>query len=88
MRKKMRKIYQGILCIIIGSAFLMSLWVLTHYFLVGGIQEVIIGGVKHALIRTPAPISIPVIIAYFLFFGGTGLILFGILRLVQTYQKR
>jgi hypothetical protein len=79
----MRKIYQGILCIIVGSAILISFWVLAHYFLVGGTQEVIIGGVKHTDILTPAPISIPAPIAYFLFFGGIGLIIFGILRLLQ-----
>ncbi len=81
----MRKIYQGILCIVIGSVFLMSLWVLAHYFLVGGTQEVIIGGVKHTQILTPAPIAIPKPIGYFLFFGGIALIIFGIFRLIQTF---
>lgn len=74
----MRKMYQSILFIIIGSVFLMSLWILSNYFLVGGVQEVIIEGVKHTNIMHPHPISIPEPIAYFLIFGGIGLIIFGI----------
>lgn len=81
----MRKAYQGILCIIIGSIFLMSLWILSNYFLVGGVQTVIKDGVEQRDILTPHPISIPVPIAYFLFFGGIGMILFGILRLLQVF---
>ena len=71
----MKKMYQGILGIIIGSAFVMSLWVLSNYFLVGGKRD--------ENIMIPTPISIPIPIVYFLFFGGIGLILFGVLRLVQ-----
>ncbi len=81
----MRKIYQGILCMIIGSALLITLWVLSNYFLAGGAQEVVIVGVKHTNIMHPHPISIPVPFAYFLIFGGIGMIIFGILRLLQTY---
>lgn len=81
----MRKAYQGILCIIIGSVFLMSLWILSNYFLVGGVQTVIEDGVEQRLILTPHPISIPVPLAYFLIFGGIGLIIFGILRLLQIF---
>lgn len=82
----MRKTYQGILCIIIGSVFLMSLWILSNYFLVGGVQTVIVKGVEKRLILTPHPISIPVPIAYFLIFGGIGMIIFGILRLLQVFM--
>ncbi len=81
----MRKIHQGILGIIIGSAFLMSIWILSNYFLVGGVQTVIENGVEQRLILTPHPISIPVPIAYFLIFGGIGLIIFGVLRLLQIF---
>ncbi|MBU4374399.1 MAG: hypothetical protein KKD69_03215 [Euryarchaeota archaeon] len=81
----MRKTYQGILCIIIGSVFLMSLWILSNYFLVGGVQTVIEDGVEQRLILTPHPISIPVPLAYFLIFGGICLIIFGILRLLQIF---
>lgn len=86
----MRKMHQGILGIIIGFAFLMSFWILSNYFLVGGVQEVVVEGTEHTLIITPHPISIPVPIAYFLIFGGIGLIIFGILRLLQIvliYKK-
>jgi hypothetical protein len=54
----MRKMHQGILGIIIGFAFLMSFWILSNYFLVGGVQEVVIEGTEHTLIITPHPISI------------------------------
>jgi hypothetical protein len=81
----MKKMYQGILCIIIGSIFLMSLWVLSNYFLVGGVQEVVIEGTKHTNIMHPHPISVPVPIAYFLIIGGISLIIFGILRLLQIF---
>lgn len=81
----MRKMHQGILCIIIGSVFLMSLWVLSNYFLVGGAQEVVIEGVKHTNIMHPHPKSIPVLIAYFLIFGSIGLIISGVLRLLQIF---
>lgn len=81
----MRKMHQGSLCIIIGSVFLMSLWILSNYFLVGGVQTVIEDGIEQRDILTPHPISIPVPIAYFLFFGGIGLIIFGILRLLQIF---
>lgn len=87
----MRKTYQAILSIIIGSIVLMSLWILSNYFLVGGVQTVMEDGVEQRLILTPHPISIPVPLAYFLFFGGIGLITFGILRLLQVfliYKKR
>lgn len=80
----MRKAYQGILCIIIGSAFLMSLWA-TQYILVGGVQTVMEDGVEQRDILTPHPISIPVPLAYFLIFGGIGMIIFGILRLIQIF---
>lgn len=56
----MRKTYQGILSIIIGSAFLMSLWILFNYFLVGGVQTVIKDGIEQRDILTLHPISIPV----------------------------
>lgn len=77
--------HQGSLCIIIGSVFLMSLWILSNYFLVGGVQTVIEDGVEERLILTPHPISVPVPIAYFLIFGGIGMIIFGILRLLQVF---
>ncbi len=83
----MRKIYQGILCIIIGSAFLMSLWVLSNYFLVGGVQEVVIEGIKHTNIMHPHPRYIPLPVGYFLIIGGIGMIIFGILRLLQVFYS-
>lgn len=82
---KLRKTYQGILSIIIGSVFLMSLWILSNYFLGGGVQTVIKDGVEQRLILTPSPRSIPVPLGYFLVFGGIGLIIFGILRLLQIF---
>lgn len=81
----MRKTYQGILSTIIGSVFLMSLWILSNYFLVGGVQTVIVEGVEKRLILTPHPISMPVSFAYFFIFGSIGMIIFGILRLLQVF---
>jgi len=72
----MRKAYQGVLSIIIGSAFLMNLWVLSNYLLVGGTT-------KQANIMHPHPTSIPIPIAYFLFFGGVSLIIFSIWLLLK-----
>jgi hypothetical protein len=80
----MRKKYQGILCIIVGS----GLWVLSNYFLVGGVQEVVIEGIKHTNIMHPHPRYIPVPIVYFLIIGGIGFIIFGILRLLQVFLMK
>lgn len=82
---EMRKIYQAFLSITIGLAFLITLWVLSNYFMVGGIQEVVIDGVKHTNILHPHPIYIQVPLAYFLIFGGIGSIIFGVLRLLQIF---
>ncbi len=81
----MRKIHQGILCIIIGSAFLINLWIISNYFLVGGVHEVVIEGVKHTYIMHPSPVYIPPPLGYFLIFGGIALIIFGVSRLFQIF---
>lgn len=72
----MRKKHQGILCIIIGLVFLMSFWVLA---------SILVTGRQDDVIQHPHGIPVSSSVAYFLLFGGIGLIIFGILRLVQTF---
>lgn len=73
----MRKKFLGILCIIIGAVLLTSAWVLTH-ILVGGEQE---GRIQH-----PHTLNVPLPLFIFLFFGGIGLIIVGVLWFIQMFR--
>jgi predicted phage tail protein len=78
----MRKKFLGVLCVIIGVVLLASAWVLAHT-LVGGEQE----ADGHHVVLTPHPLSVPLPLFIFLFFGGISLIMVGVLWFIVSRQK-
>jgi hypothetical protein len=73
---RLKPSFLGVLCVIIGAVLLTSAWVLTH-ILVGGEQE----ADGHHVVLTPHPLSVPLPLFIFLFFGGIGLVIIGVLWL-------
>jgi len=56
---------------------LTSAWVLTH---------ILVGGEQEGLVLTPHPLNVPLPLFIFLFFGGIGLIIIGVLWLTLTFK--